>query len=374
MPNAPTLSIDASAKIGALAVPATGLTEEHFSVAEDYLKESGLWDACEGALISGSLADGAGHPASDLDIYLFVEEEIEDATPYPRINGLRLDVEQIPIAEFEKFAARYSTFWATSTDRDQVHLRLDQLKLLVRVFLGQVLKDSPTVSRIRGKIDARALRQVIMTRWMLHTGSLVEDTYGALAMGDLLTAHLASSIALDTMCDALLAACGDVNGSDKLRLRRLARAPQLRSFLEHYWRVQYLDMPRGTDRDEFVALVNERLWTVNAMSAACALDYWEEPPAGEVELSLVANSEGGGPVRNPFSGAVRFTDELGLTKPNVAFEFSDMALRIWSLLDGRPLEAVVADMAARLGATVDEIDSDVREAVQMMADAELITI
>ncbi|MFC5170991.1 hypothetical protein [Streptomyces mutomycini] len=336
--------------IARLDVGPVGFEKAHFEAAESAVREHGLWDSCHGAVMAGSLSVGLGTSTSDVDVYVFVDE-VSKGRSHPVRDGIRVDVEQIAVGEIRELSEKFRAFTSIGEERSQTHMDESALKLAVRTHLGAVLKPDAFVQEVRQNLDPLVLRQVLMARSMALLGAYVEDVLGAIEVRDLPTAVCASGIALDMAADALLAACGDVYVSDKLRLRRLVREPRLRGFARTYWDLQYNGLPPDMDPDRIARTVHSRLWLINAIGCACFLEFWEREPAENITFSGV---EGHGPVRSPFHVPVRYADGCGLTIRNSAFDVSEDALRLWFLLDGRSPDAVVKEFARAVGSPVDE--------------------
>ncbi|MBQ0825155.1 hypothetical protein [Streptomyces tagetis] len=319
--------------------------------------------------MAGSLSVGLGTETSDVDLFVFVDE-VTGGRKHPVREGIRVDIEQITVRDIRELARGFRSFTATGTDRTQTTLDEDTLKLVVRTRLGSVLKPGAPVDEIRRDLVPDVLRKVLMTRNLVDLGAFVEDAYGALRIDDLPTAYCASGIALDMAADALLAACGDVYVSEKLRLRKLIREPRLTAFTRHYWQTRHAGVPADADPARLRELIHARLWLIGGIGCACVLSYWDGEPEGEVPVPVVG---GPGPTRNPFLVPVRYADGCGLTRPNSAFDVSEDALGLWSLLDGRPVDAVVGALAGKAGVVAgDEVRQEIRAALEQFREMGLL--
>lgn len=97
--------------------------------------------------------------------------------------------------------------------------------------------------------------------------------------------------------------------------------------------------------------------------ARALLDGWDAP------LTAVAppRRHRGGPVRSPYFGLMRFVDGFALAGPNVGFELSLEAARLWSELDGSTVGEVVSRFAAAMAVDPASVARDVGEGIRGMA-------
>ena len=160
-------------------------------------------------LLTGSLVRGHGTEESDIDGYRFVSEDGATHEVANIVhNGVRIDIENIPVAEIEHGLARLAEFDPLDPSQNALGIKLGKtwaLRPLVdvmgRIAEGRILPASQHAD-LPARIRASHLRHVATAiRWM-DAENRYEDALGFLKMGAFLSCHMST---IDCLCHALLA-------------------------------------------------------------------------------------------------------------------------------------------------------------------------
>lgn len=165
------------------------------------------------------------------------------------------------------------------------------------------------------------------------------DTHAALAAHDEVSAKITSTEALESACEAVLAATGDPGAQSQPLARRLSRNRVTAPWCDLVSRLLRQVVPR----DRTVREVAEgRLHVAGLLLSWCTLEGWDVTLR---ELPAPPELNGGyGPRRSPYFTPVRLRDGWALIGLGRDVEVSERALRLWRELDGRPLSEVLAPL------------------------------
>ncbi|GLZ29810.1 hypothetical protein Lesp02_20000 [Lentzea sp. NBRC 105346] len=311
-----------------------GFTDAQIEAARVVVTEQ-LADV-ELAFLAGSLAVGLGHGTSDIDLYV-VGPDLPAAEVVHEHRGIPVHVNPLSAAKVRELVAIADVYRTTGADRSQAAIHVKTLNSLVRLAGGQRLLVSPAWAEELARLDANVVRQILMVRNGNVASAYAEDVSGALATGDLLTAVSASALALESACEAALAASGDLYVGPKFLFRRLARTRELGAWCDLVFWLNNQNVPRN----KVGWLTAQRLNAAAVLLAWCATDGWEGLPGTLPAPPGEWPPYAPGPLRNVYFTPLRFADGWALIGPEDGFEVSECVVRLWGGLDGRPLAEVV---------------------------------
>jgi hypothetical protein len=309
------------------------LTEAHLSAARRVLSRVLPADRVRLAFVSGSFAAGLGHDMSDIDLYVAAD----GTTPVPsrgyREDGFVVQITPLSSPTLDLIASLRAGYTATAKDRGQIELGDSVLRPVLRYSIGTVLANAdpelPTPQHCH-----RTLRQILMTTNAYLISNLAEDVLGTLRTGDTLTALQASAMALEHTLECALAGAGDIYAGRKFLLRRAARVAALRDVLPTLW--ELWRPPASGDGIE--ELVLRRMLFASHLVAHAMLSGWDSPT--DRFPAFTDRRTDGGPTRSPWTMPVRFADSWGMAGPDIGYRVTPGMVRLWHLLDGRPLSEV----------------------------------
>ena len=185
----------------------------------------------ECTFVSGSLIEGLGNAASDLDVYVITDSrETPPAAMTFRwgsstvmidyVGDLRTDVELWPRATVLACAAAIGAC-APGDIAAAAGIEDRELQLAHRLRVGVAVEGAEILAELQAKFDWAHLSRVICNRFLADYNGWAEDASGAVRDGDPGTAMLASRLALGCAVDAHLAASGDTNSKAKWRFKKL---------------------------------------------------------------------------------------------------------------------------------------------------------
>ncbi|MFI5783087.1 hypothetical protein [Nocardia sp. NPDC051570] len=300
------------------------------------------------AFLGGSLAVGLGHGTSDVDVYV-----VGDGLPTGEIvhtyDGIQVHVNPMTADKVRRLLDLGTRFRATGADREQVGIEWMTLNALIRLATGIPLRIGEEWRQALSAFDFDVVRRILIVRNGNICAAMAEDAFGALEIGDLLTATTAAAMALEAAGEATLAAAGDVYFGPKFHYRRLARTAATAPWLDHLWQLDHRDLhpARGATAREVRAVVEERLWAAGQLMASCVLDGWDKPLS---ELPAPTRPGGDSVRRDVFFIPLRFADGWALIGPAEGYEVSEAVVRLWRALDGRPsTELTAQDVPAEIG-------------------------
>lgn len=214
----------------------------------------------EAICLTGSIVRGWGNTYSDVDVYVFADDELElpmDETAEAsggREGGLtwtrwigiyddwRVDLKVWPTRAFETVLAPF----LASPEPEFAGLQPARDDFVYRASIGRPLVNDGFLERVRDLLDESSYRQArARTLKGLAENALV-DVAGQLRAGDDVSARLAARGAATEVTDACLVVGGDICPSPKWLLRRLQDTPQAGITPEEY----VGEVLEGPDPDE----------------------------------------------------------------------------------------------------------------------------
>ncbi|PRY42327.1 hypothetical protein [Umezawaea tangerina] len=174
---------------------------------------------------------------------------------------------------------------------------------------------------------------------VLHHGA--ESTARAVdawSAEDDVSADIASTEALESACEAVLAAAGAERSQARPLVRRLSRERVTAPWCDLVSRLLTKAGPPSRE------VAEERLRVAGLLLSWCTLEGWDGPL---LELPGPPERSGGaGPRRSPYFTPVRLRAGWALIGPGRDVELPERALRLWRELDGRPLSDVLSVLRA----------------------------
>ncbi|TDB90341.1 hypothetical protein E1264_05520 [Actinomadura sp. KC216] len=216
----------------------------------DVLKYFPDFSGATSAFVAGSVVLGWGHAASDLDLYVIVDDPItvspgqeaftrDASTADPTINIVigelsqyRADAEVWRIVQIDEIIGRFS---GEIPDQEAPELGKLEQDMLYRLVSGQALHGRPWWEERRSAILNSRYGAWLAENRKLSAESYLEDVGGLLQSGDLETAVLAAREAFTFALEALLAVNGDFSINRKWLYRRLATTPLRELSLDEGW-------------------------------------------------------------------------------------------------------------------------------------------
>jgi hypothetical protein len=283
------------------------------------------------AFVSGSLAAGLGHSASDLDVYLLGPED-EAPPPLGTYNegGVHVQINLLTESDAALAIKGCSTFDIDHSNRWQVDLSEGDLIRTVRLGIGTILTNS--LPGLAPERERRSIVRRVLISW--HSRDLssdAEDVWGALGSDDLLTGLTASGLALRQGIECALAAGDDLYYGAKFLLRRSMRTSTVSPLLPTLWNL-LRDPEWPPEPGLGWRLCRTRLLVASALSCAASLQGWSQA-ATKLELPLPVQNE---PElrRAPWHVPIRFGDEWALSGPDRGLRISEDLAVFWLNLDG----------------------------------------
>jgi hypothetical protein len=227
------------------------------------------------AFVSGSLVEGYGNAASDLDLLLLGEERprpvSRSAGEEPAVftfqeceiqidfaDGVRIDTELWRLADAERIADSLNAWDFSSRQAPPEYCS----QFAHRVRIGLSLVAGEGFERLRARFDWDWMAVLLAGRFLESYNDLAEDATGAIQASDAGTAVLTSRWALGAAVDAHLAACGHTNAKAKWRFAKLRHLGQ-DDLLARYLATE-TDGARGDE--EILAQAKQRLRLAAALA------------------------------------------------------------------------------------------------------------
>lgn len=211
-------------------------------------------DTSAAVYLSGSLAEGMGNSASDVDVYVVSNSEptlqTSEVFGSARVAAQRLGQRRLA---FEFWSLESADALATKLDalnlreggEDElpIHRRLkDEEQLFVhRLRTGLPLSYGPAIGELRRRFDFQKLAQYLLRCRIHEIDHWHEDLVGMTDDGDAETGIFIARELLNVACEAYGHALGNTNSRRKWRLKVLAQfAPtaELQFVREQYWSLQ----------------------------------------------------------------------------------------------------------------------------------------
>ena len=250
------------------------------------------------AYLSGSLAVGLGHSLSDVDLYVVANDDVAKGLERVVDHGAdgQVQINPVPLTEFEGLLELGAEFRATGRDRGQVLIPEEMLLSLIRFTIGERIT---VAARVADGVEAfrrETVRKIVMARYARRAAALTEDALGAAASGDVATAVTATNLLCVNAAECLLGALDDIYLGPKFLHRRLARAAADGPVPALVWRACFEAPSPSAGPDELHEHVRDQLKLGQRPGCACA--------SGRVGLTAgVAGGPSCGP-RRAAAGAV----------------------------------------------------------------------
>jgi hypothetical protein len=312
------------------------------------------------------------HLRSDLDLILVFATDADrnnysdESIPLGlrRFGDLALDVTPITIADLKGMQSAAVSWGVASEDIHRPSFMpgfFNQWSLFTRIVIGEVIFARPDARALLEGLERNDLRRAVMTHSALCHGTLVEDVLGSLQCDDLATALTASEDGIRMAIEGALAGFDDLYFGNKFLRRRMARHQSLSDVLENHGSRIFGQPWGGFDEEEIRRTVRWRLALASHLLGQSLLSAWEEP----VHTLSPFNLAGSGIIRNPFYAPVRWAGGFGLMVGiDIVHRLTEDSALVWSLLDGRNAEAVVAEFSERRKVGISEGNRFVRQCIQ----------
>jgi hypothetical protein len=322
--------------------PRSVLSAELRDAARSVFEAEGGGDAHTFAAISGSLVAGFGHGLSDVDIYVVPRPGVRRSGRRYTELGRRIQLNRVTPERFARLCGIGTRF--TATIRDRAHLDLPELdlKYLVNLAIADVIHAETEPAAVHGAIDRAAVRQLLLVTRALDMSRYAEDCHGALESGDALVAVRAARLALHFGVELGATASDELYQGKHFLYDRVQRAGLLD---EPTWDLLSRGVAWRASTEEVANYVDRCLTLASHLSAHAMYGGWAEPLRGVPALP----ARPVGPRRDPYHALVRYADGPTLSGPLQGLRISDDVALLWSLLDGSPLQ----DVIARIGRITD---------------------
>lgn len=180
--------------------------------------------------VAGSLCDKLGNAESDVDVYLIspTPPPLENqGSVYPHnIGQVTLDIELWLPDQVTSLVNRLQSLSARSQERGHLSATLfkpEEREFLHRLKVGIPAWGSEELARLQKRIDPKKLSRQIFDRAQLRVGTAHQDILGLLEAGDRASVFFLCHTLIGFMMDAVLAATGNTNPTEKWRMRLLRR-------------------------------------------------------------------------------------------------------------------------------------------------------
>jgi hypothetical protein len=351
--------------------PDVGLEPKHLEWAREYVDGLPYRDRIIAALVSGSRAAGLAHGRSDLDVIVVVTDgDRRSCRTLPaRHQDLSVDTLTLTVSDVRKHLdAQQARETAPTLDRTLYSLAdYPGWMMLVRLAIGQLVTATPAGRTLLTSLARDAVRRALMVHGALCLATFVEDVRGAVECGDRATALAAADEAVQFGVEISLAALDDLYVGRKYLPRRMARYEALAGILD---RPELLGRPAAQcSDDELSQIIRRRLLLAGHLAGQSLAGGWQRPLRAVTPFSPAET----GPIRDPYLTPVRWPAGLGLmTGTDLVRHLSEDEATLWSLLDGRPVDAVVTEFARQTGRAATGVEELVRHTVEQWRGAGLL--
>lgn len=312
------------------------LDQKHRTAAKTVLE--GFSERLRLAYFSGSLAAGLGHTTSDLDVHVVVRDGHALDQHTFVVDGLRVQLTPLPMERLARLAEITREFVATKNDRTQAELDRRVLWDVMRVVSSELVFADDETAGLFHAIDRDVARKILMSNFAHPVARLGEDAVGLAGAGDLHSAYVCGTLALQSGIQVAVAGSGDLYYQEKFLFARIRRTP-LAAHFHLLWELMYGLGDRDPTDDDVV----RRFQAANALAASGLLDGWDSPSTEPPSMVV----GGPGPTRSPFWSVMRFADSVALAGAGEPLRISPDVARLWVSLNGRPLAEVTDDLRAR---------------------------
>jgi predicted nucleotidyltransferase len=202
----------------------------------------------EAICLTGSIVRGWGNTFSDVDVYVFSDDELElpmDETAeafagrerelsWTRWVGIyddwRVDLKVWATDAFERVLAPL----LASPEPEFSGIQAARDDFVYRASIGRPLANDAFFERIRDLLDRSSYRRARARTLKVRSENALLDVAGQLRAGDDASARLAAMASAADVTDACLVAAGDICPSPKWLLRRLQDTPEAGITPEEY--------------------------------------------------------------------------------------------------------------------------------------------
>lgn len=220
----------------------------------------------EAVAVTGSIAAGWGNSYSDIDLYVFSDQELE--LPVDETMETWPGKDPSSGVRWSNWMGQYEEslvdlkVWPTDTlatalkpflsdiepEFAQVGTKIEDL--IYRISIAAPLKNPAFVDDMKQLIATSSYNRALARMLKARTENALTDVAGQLEAGDMLGARMAALLAAEQVADQSLVLAGDLCRSRKWILRRLERTPQCGITVDEY-RSVVLDGKRldESDRD-----------------------------------------------------------------------------------------------------------------------------
>ncbi|MCB5166992.1 hypothetical protein LG634_19375 [Streptomyces bambusae] len=178
----------------------------------------------DAVFLSGSLVEGMGNAASDIDVYL-IGPRLSAERRTLGAGRMRVDAHLVP---YERLCSAVDRVLAAdlSASAGEVPTAGADLELAARLWSAEFLADTGTVGALRDRLRSGAtqFRRQMIRHWLTAVHLAMEDVSGFRADGDGDACLLAGRTALLGAGKAVAAACGEFHLGSKWVWRQLERS------------------------------------------------------------------------------------------------------------------------------------------------------
>lgn len=219
--------------------------------------------------ISGSVTEGYGHAASDLDVFVIYPRQVrveadlawESHTVLSRwLSNWRLDIESWEKAEILAAAGRLRSIGTEDWEACR-NAKLADIHIAHRVRGGIPIQSEANFRELQKAFDYAHLSQILISRCVSWFESVADDVVGAIDSGHAGLALLTVREAVGLAIDAYIASKGETNTKAKWRFAKLRRLGET-DVLERYWAVE---LPRVDRRDGVIDFARQSLDFANEL-------------------------------------------------------------------------------------------------------------
>jgi hypothetical protein len=284
------------------------------------------------AALSGSLAAGLGHSASDVDIHVVLRNRGADPPPRVRkIDGRRVQLTFINADLIGRAASMTESLVAAPAARGPYGWSQSELWNVFRLVCSRILLADGDLRAQFDNISRTNLRQIMMGVFSQQAARAAEDTAGMLRENaNSLIAYDTAAQGLRAACEVSLVAIGDFYAQPKFLTARLSRSIVHQDVWPRLWGI--FQMPG----DPFA----RRVWKQGALDAifwaqhlvaSSLLEGWDQP----LKLIPVTQRHSDGPLRSPGFGLIRYPESWSLAGGERSYKVNEGFARVWLSLDGK---------------------------------------
>jgi hypothetical protein len=251
--------------------------------ALDAVVQTVVTSADDVVYISGSLIEGFGNAASDVDVFLITPRPRDYRGPFGTVLGdYYVDLEIYTAEQMHDLSARVGA--VDPADFAGVwKLRQPDLDLYYRTLIGEACHNDGGFETLRGRFDRDTIARLIAVWCGLRYAASMQHAEEELAAGRLVNAVVACEAAAASALDSYLARNGEAFSSLKWRFQKLARLHAAPSGL--YERAWELKAPGARDAGTYLSLVA-------SFAAELGMGVYESWSLDRVPLQKIGTSRG----------------------------------------------------------------------------------